>query len=226
MVVLFVIDGGLLDGETALVGVDVFLEAGDVFGGGGDGDARVACEDDFFEVFGKGEFVRIVYCVAGEEGDTPGTTFASGLHDRDGAVEGSGEHALTDTGRLEVTTVARDAIHTDHLFLEEDVVTDLQHTDGTVEVGTHEVGEVELVVGRTHEHGATFCQSGDRLTTDIVVGHQTTAVGVTLQSLVEELAVEFVHIYLDTKQLLIFLKETHPGVDVAGAVVAVDHGDE
>ena len=46
MELLLVVDSALLDGEAALVVLDVALEAGDVVGGGSDGDARVACEDN------------------------------------------------------------------------------------------------------------------------------------------------------------------------------------
>ena len=122
--------------------------------------------------------------------------------------------------------MARDASHLHLLFLQQDVVTDLEHTDGTIEVSAHEVGEIELVVGRTDEHRATFLQASHRLTADVVVGHQATAVGITLERFVEEFTVKFVHINLNAKQLLIFLKESHPGVDIAGAVVAMNHGDE
>ena len=62
-------------------------------------------------------------------------------------MKGSSQHALTNTGGLEVTTVAGDAVNADLLLLEQNVVTNLQHTDSTIEVGTHEVGKVELVVG-------------------------------------------------------------------------------
>ena len=127
---------------------------------------------------------------------------------------------------LEVATMPRDAVYLHLLFLEQDIVTDLQHADGTVEVGTHEVGQVELVAGRAHEHGASLLQARNRLTADIVVGHQTTAVGITLEGLIEELAIKFVHVDLDAQQLLVFLEEPHPGIDVAGAVIAVDHSHQ
>ena len=40
-----------------------------------------------------------------------------------------------------------DAVYLDLLFLQQDVVTNLQHADGTIEVAAHEVGQVELIVG-------------------------------------------------------------------------------
>ena len=117
-----------------------------------------------------------------------------------------------------------DAVNLNLLFLEQNIVTNLQHANGTVEVGTHKVGEVELVAGRAYEHRTTLGQTCYRLTADVVVGHQTAAVGVTFESLVEELTVELVHVNLDTQQLLVLLEQAYPGVDVAGTVITVNHG--
>ena len=47
----------MLYGQALLVVGNVLLETGNVLRRRGDADARVACEDDFFEVVGKGEFV-------------------------------------------------------------------------------------------------------------------------------------------------------------------------
>ena len=93
-------------------------------------------------------------------------------------------------------------------------------------MSTHEVSQIEFVVSRADKHGATFAETGDRLAADVVVGHQTTAVGVALEGLVTQLAIELVHVDGHTEQLLILLKESYPGVDVAGAVVAVYHSHE
>ena len=57
-----------------------------------------------------------------------------------------------------------DAVNLDLLFLEQDVVTNLQHTDGTIEVGAHKVGQVELIAGRANEHRTTLGQTCYRLT--------------------------------------------------------------
>ena len=119
-----------------------------------------------------------------------------------------------------------DAINLDLFFFQQNVVTNLQHTDGTIEVSTHEVGKVEFIASRTYEHGASFLQTCDRLARNIVVCHQSTTVSITFKCLVEEFAVELIHINLDTKQLLIFLKEIYPGVNVACTVVAVNHSNE
>ena len=91
-------------------------------------------------------------------------------------------------------------------------------------MGTHEVGQVEFVVGRAHKEGTAVGQASDGLAADVVVGHETTAVRVALEGLVEQLAVHLVHVDRHAKQLLILLEQAHPGVDVAGAVVTVYHG--
>ena len=61
------------------------------------------------------------------------------------------------------------AVDAYHLFLEEYVVTDLQYTDSTIEVSTHKVGEVELIVGRAYKHRTSLLQTCHRLTTNVVV---------------------------------------------------------
>ena len=102
---LLVIYGSLLDGQAALVVLNVLLEAGNVLGSRSDADASVACKDNLLEIISQRKFVGIIHGVTSQQGDTPGTTFTGSFHDRDGAVEGSGEHALTDTRCLEVATV-------------------------------------------------------------------------------------------------------------------------
>ena len=119
-----------------------------------------------------------------------------------------------------------DAIHLDFLFLQQDVVTNLQYADGTIQMGAHKVSQVELVAGRTNEHRTTLGQTCYRLARYVVVSHQSTAVGIAFESLVKQFAVELVHIHGHTQQLLILLEQAYPGVDVAGAVVAVYHSHE
>ena len=116
-----------------------------------------------------------------------------------------------------------DTVNLDFLLLEQNVITNLQYADGSVEMGTHEVSEVELIVSRTHEHRTSFSESCNRLTTNVIVSHQTTAVGVTFQRLIKQLAIYLVHIYRYTQQLLIFLKEIHPSIDITSTVVTMNH---
>ena len=56
-----------------------------------------------------------------------------------------------------------DAVNLDLLFLEQDVVTNLEYTDGTIKVSTHKIGQVELVAGRANEHWTTLSQTCYRL---------------------------------------------------------------
>ena len=81
-------------------------------------------------------------------------------------------------------------------------------------MGTHEVGQVELVIGGAHKEWTALRQTRHRLTRDVIVGNQTTAVGVTFQGVVVKLAVYFVHVDGHTQQLLVFLKQVYPGVQV------------
>ena len=164
--------------------------------------------------------------VSSQKGNAPGTAFAGSLHDRDGGVESCSQHALADTLGLEVTAVTSDAVYLYVLFLQEDVVAEFQHANGSIEMGPHKVGQTELVASRADKEGTALCQASDRLAGDVVVGNQTAAVGVALKSLVEQAAVELVHVDGYTQQLLVLLEQRHPGVDVAGTVVAVYHGYE
>ena len=118
------------------------------------------------------------------------------------------------------------AVNLHFLVVEENVVAYLQHTNRSVEVSAHEVGKVELVVSRTNEHWTTFSQSSHWLARDIVVGNESAAVGIASKCIVVEFAEHLVHIYRNTKQLLIFLKEIYPCVEVAGTVVTVYHCNE
>ena len=119
-----------------------------------------------------------------------------------------------------------DTVNLDVLFLEQDVVTELQHSDGSVELGAHEVGKRELVVGRTNKERTALGKTCDRLTRDIVVSHESTAVGIAFEGCVEEGGVELIHVNGHAEQLLILLEQAYPCVDLAGAVVAVYHSDE
>ena len=56
-----------------------------------------------------------------------------------------------------------DAIYLNLLFLQQDVVTNLQYADGTIQMGAHKVSQVELVAGRAHEHRTTLGQTCYRL---------------------------------------------------------------
>ena len=76
-----------------------------------------------------------------QERHTPRTTFACGLHDGDGQVEGGGEDALAHLGSGEEATMAREAVYLNLLVFEQDVVANLEHGHGAIEVGAHEVGQ-------------------------------------------------------------------------------------
>ena len=56
-----------------------------------------------------------------------------------------------------------DAVNLDLLFLQQDIVTNLEYADGTIEVCAHKVGQVELVACRADEHRTTLGQTCYRL---------------------------------------------------------------
>ena len=120
--------GCLLDAETSLVVLDVLVEAFHILGGGGDFNTGVAGKDYAVEILVEGQSLGVVYQIGCQQGHTPRASFAGGLHNRDGRVDGGGKDALTYTCGLEETSVAGDAVDLDLLFVEEDVVTNLEYT--------------------------------------------------------------------------------------------------
>ena len=98
--------------------------------------------------------------------------------------------------------------------LEEHVVAYLQHSNGCIEVGADEVGEVKLVACCAYEHRTTFLQSCDRLAREVVVCDESAAVGVAFESVIVELREHVAHVYVHTEQVGIFLEQRHPCVEV------------
>ena len=90
---------------------------------------------------------------------------------------------------------------------------------------THEVGKREGGIRCAGKNGSAFVETGHALTGEIVEAHQPAAVRITLQCLVEQARKEFAPIDIRTDQTGKFLQERNPGVDITGAVVAVDHGN-
>ena len=117
----------LLDGKTSLVGFDVLVETCYVF----------CCRSDFYtciagkyllvEVISQAQLLSIVDEVACEQGNTPSTTFACSLHDRDRGVDGCCENALTYTLGLEQTAMTGNAVYLYLLVLEQYIVANLQY---------------------------------------------------------------------------------------------------
>lgn len=144
---LLAVNCSLIDWDAGLEGLNVLVEASYVLWIWSYLYASVACEDYILEVVGKVEVVRVVDAVVSQEGNTPGTAFTCSLHHRDRRVESSSEDLLTYDWSLEQTAMTGDAIHLYVLLLEEHVVAELEHSHGAEEVGTHQVSEVEAVVG-------------------------------------------------------------------------------
>lgn len=86
------------------------------------------------------------------------------------------------------------------------------------------LGRANLLSGRRRKRGSALVQTGDVLAGVVVVAQQTAAVGIALQSQIEQhredLALIGIHAHGRGK----LGEELHPCVDVGGTVVAVHHG--
>ena len=161
--------------------------------------------------------------IAGQQRDAPCPAFARRLHDGDGRVERSGENALPHTLGLEQSAMSGDTVNADALLVEQDIVAYLQYSHGREELGTHEVGQVERVLGRANKQRPTFGQSRHGFARNVIVGNEPTAVLVAPERMVVELAEHFVHVYFNAEQLLILFEEAYPSIEVRRAVVAMHH---
>ena len=108
--------------------------------------------------------------------------------------------------------MSRDAVNLYLLVIKQDVVAYFEHTNRGIKVGAHEVGQIKLVMGRAHKQRATFSKSGNGLAWDIIIGHQSTAVGISRERMVVEFAIYFVHIDRHAQKLLVFLEDVYPGI--------------
>ena len=119
------------------------------------------------------------------------------------------------------------AIELVHLYIflsRQNVQTDFQRGQSGQDVGAHEIGQGEAGVGGTGEDGTAFVQIGDALTGEVIVAQQAAAVRIPFQGLAEEHGEELPLVLRGTDEGSKFTQQVHPGVDVGGAVVAVDHG--
>ena len=94
--------------------------------------------------------------------------------------------------------MTRDAVYGYFLIFEQNVVANFQYTDGSIELGTHEVGKRELIVSGTHKEGTAVSKSRNGLTRHIVVGEKAAAVDIAFKRNVEQTGVELIGVLLDS----------------------------
>ena len=120
--------------------------------------------------------------------------------------------------------MAGDAVDFHLLFLEQDVVSDLENAYGGIKLRPHEIGKRKLVEGIAHKQGPSFRQSGHGLAGEVIEGDQAAAVGISGKGVIVKPAEDIIHVDRDSQQLLVLLEQVDPGIEIARAVVAVDHG--
>ena len=93
-----------------------------------------------------------------------------------------------------------------------------------VDLAAHEVGKAEAAVLAADQQGTAIVQAGDGLAGNVVVKGHIVAVGIALQALVKELAVQLTAGNLCAHSAEDLAEHAHPCIQLGSAVVAVDHG--
>ena len=93
-------------------------------------------------------------------------------------------------------------------------------------MGTHEVCQSQLAVGTAHKQRASLLEVGDRLAGEVAVGHQSSAIFIALKRLAVQGSKQGVAVCFLTHQLIELFKQTYPGIQIGGTVVAVNHADQ
>ena len=110
------------------------------------------------------------------------------------------------------------------LFILQHLHTVSQRCNGSIQLGTHEVGRGHLGTGQAYHHGSAHLGLGQMLTGQVVHGNDTAAICLALQGCTEQSAVKLVLIHFCTQHLGCVGNQAHPGIDVGSAVIAVCHG--
>ena len=111
------------------------------------------------------------------------------------------------------------------MFFVQDIQPDGQRGKRGVNVGAHQVCQAEITFRPTQQHGAACIKVGHALAGVIVHGDHTAAVRCPLQRKVEQLGKQLTLVHFCTAEFGVLGQQLHPGVQVAGAVVAVHHGN-
>ena len=110
------------------------------------------------------------------------------------------------------------------LLAGEQVHAHLQRRHGGVQVGAHQVGQGQPGLRRPHKEGTAAVHTGNGLAGIAVEGRQASAVRVALQRLTVKQAVQHRFVQPGPGRLQGFPENSDPGVQIAGAGVAVNHG--
>ena len=121
-------DGRFLNGQSGLVILNVGIESGHVFCRGRNFDTGISGEHLFVKEIGKGLSLHVVHQIRGQQSNAPCAAFPGCIHHRNGRIDGCGKDALAYAFGAKQTSVTRDAVNFDFLFLEQNVVADFEHT--------------------------------------------------------------------------------------------------
>lgn len=119
--------------------------------------------------------------------------------------------------------MTRNPVDTHFLVFQQDVVAYLQHCHGSIKACPHEVGKCEVVVGTADDYRTALGKTRDGLTGDVVIGYETTAVGVAFQGNIEQTGEQLVGVEVLAVDACEVAEELCPCIYVAGTVVTVYH---
>ena len=111
-----------------------------------------------------------------------------------------------------------------HLLLGQNVHAKAHGGDLGIDAAAHKVGQTEAAVRPADYQRAARIQMGDALAGHVVIHQHAAAVGLPLQARLIELGEDLAGGHVAAEQAQSLPQQADPGVDVGGAVVAVDHG--
>ena len=176
------------------------------------------------QIRGQRFAVGAVQTIRSQQGHAVGTALTGCFHASHRCARRRSQIPLGHARRFEDAAVAEQGIHS-HIFLAQNFQPHRQRGKGGIDVGAHKVGQRKRTVRAAQQQGDARVQVGDALAGNIVDGRDAAAVRRTVQRFVEQEGKQRTFVDVCPAQCRALGQQIDPGVQIAGAVVAVDHGD-
>ena len=158
-----------------------------------------------------------------KQGHAVGAALARRLHAGDGCARRRCQIPLGNARRLEQPAVAQQGIH-GHILVLQNLQPHGQRGKGRVDVGPHEVGQRKIGIGAAQQQRQTRIKMGHALAGKVVHRGHAAAVGCAPERRIEQLCEKRSLIDLSPAERRTLGQQADPCVQIARAVVAVDHG--
>ena len=109
--------------------------------------------------------------------------------------------------------------------LRQDIQSDFQGAQGRQQMGTHKVRKRHPGVRLTHEQRPSGVQIRHALAGEIIIAQQAAAIFLPFQRFSKQQRVKLTLVHRRPNGIGKLGKQPDPGVNIAGAVVAVNHGN-